>query len=126
MNVRLIARLFSVLCLSEFLLTRVIAFFFSSLVSSQTSKSNFPAFVKFGNENANFEDNAYRYPQQGKRKPHIIIILADDMVSEYLMFLIFLYNTFSRNFREISYKICKVKDKRLKEILLIGINSVGC
>ncbi|XP_076664644.1 arylsulfatase I isoform X2 [Andrena cerasifolii] len=79
MNVRLIARLFSVLCLSEFLLMRVIAFFFSSLGSSQTSKANFPAFVKFRNENANFEDNAYRYPQQGKRRPHIIIILADDM-----------------------------------------------
>lgn len=107
MNVRLIAQLFSVLCLSEFLLMRVIAFFFSSLVSSPTSKANFPAFVKFRKENANFEDNAYRYPQQGKRKPHIIIILADDLVSEYLMFLTqyIIQVAFDITFRNISREI---------------------
>ncbi|XP_053973145.1 arylsulfatase B-like [Hylaeus volcanicus] len=71
MNVTFAAHLLVVLFLSEFLITRVVAFFFSSLVSSPTAKTDLPATVKLKNEALDFGGH--------DRKPHIIVILADDM-----------------------------------------------
>ncbi|CAK9825521.1 Arylsulfatase B [Anthophora retusa] len=79
MIVALIAQLFTVLLFTELMVTSVGAIFFSSLFSSPKVGTNFPQPAKLKDVNVNFEDNANRYPQQNKRKPHIIVILADDM-----------------------------------------------
>lgn len=81
MNVTFVALLLAMLFLSELLVTRVVAFFFSSLVSAPTVKTNLPPSVKFKNEAGDVDENGHHYRQQSNQKPHIIVILADDMVS---------------------------------------------
>lgn len=79
MNVAWITTLSTVVCLLEFLfVANVDGIFFSSLLSSKV-KTNFPTTGKLGNEDAKVEDD---HRQESKEKPHIIIILADDMVSD--------------------------------------------
>ncbi|XP_017798532.1 PREDICTED: arylsulfatase B-like [Habropoda laboriosa] len=79
MIVALVAQLLSVLLLTELMVTSVGAIFFSSLFSAPKVNTNFPSPAKLKDENVNFEDNGNRYRQQNKRKPHIVVILADDM-----------------------------------------------
>ncbi|KZC11351.1 Arylsulfatase B [Dufourea novaeangliae] len=67
MNVTSISQLFAVVILSEFLVTNSAAFFFSSLLSKTTTQRNILSSQKFDDADGN------------KQKPHIIIILADDM-----------------------------------------------
>ncbi|XP_017760255.1 PREDICTED: arylsulfatase B-like [Eufriesea mexicana] len=59
MNVALVAHLFIVLLFFELMVTSVNAIFFSSFLSTSKAKTNFPT--------------------PAKQKPHIIVILADDM-----------------------------------------------
>lgn len=78
MNVALLAHFFVVLFLVELMVTSVDAIFFSSFLSTK-AKTNLPTPVKYNDDN--LEDHAYGDQQQTKQKPHIIVILADDMVS---------------------------------------------
>ncbi|XP_034183230.2 arylsulfatase B isoform X1 [Osmia lignaria lignaria] len=77
MNVAWITTLLTVVFLLEFLLVaNVDGIFFPSLLSSSKVKTNFPTTGKLGNEDAKVEDGNR---QDSKEKPHIVIILADDM-----------------------------------------------
>ncbi|XP_078052451.1 arylsulfatase I isoform X2 [Augochlora pura] len=78
MNVSLVSKLLTLLVLSECLVTSAVAFFFSSFVSKFTTETNIPSTVNLKHGNANIDDdNEFRRSQN--EKPHIIIILADDM-----------------------------------------------
>ncbi|XP_076633117.1 arylsulfatase I [Colletes latitarsis] len=78
MNVAFVTQLLAVSILSEFLVTKVVAFFFSSLLSKPTTNTNLPTSIKFKNEDVDFRDE-YRRRPENNQKPHIIVILADDM-----------------------------------------------
>ncbi|CAL7944498.1 unnamed protein product [Xylocopa violacea] len=78
MNVTLIAQLLIVLFFSELTVINVGAIFFSSLLSSLKAKTNFPATMESNHED-NTKNDANNHHQQTNQKPHIIIILADDM-----------------------------------------------
>ncbi|XP_076302382.1 arylsulfatase I isoform X2 [Lasioglossum baleicum] len=77
MNVSLISKMLTLMILSEFLVTSVVAFFFSSLVSKLTAETNVPSTVKLKSENVDIENDEFGPDRH--RKPHIVIILADDM-----------------------------------------------
>ncbi|XP_076376940.1 arylsulfatase I isoform X2 [Megalopta genalis] len=78
MNVSLVSKLLTLLVLSECLVTSAVAFFFSSFVSKFTAETNVPSTTDLKHGNADIDDdNEFRHGQN--RKPHIVIILADDM-----------------------------------------------
>ncbi|XP_026667849.1 arylsulfatase B-like [Ceratina calcarata] len=73
MNVAMIAQLLIVI----FLMLSVDAIFFSSLFSKSKIKNNFPSSSAKLKYEDNFDEDATLRPS--KRKPHIILIIADDM-----------------------------------------------
>ncbi|XP_076646659.1 arylsulfatase B [Halictus rubicundus] len=77
MNVSLISKMLTLMILSEFLVTSVVAFFFSSFVSKLTAEAGIPSTVKLKSEDASIKNE--KFGRVRDRKPHIVIILADDM-----------------------------------------------
>nr|XP_031848880.1 arylsulfatase B-like [Nomia melanderi] len=78
MTVTFAWKLLILMVLSDLLVTSAVAFFFSSLLSRLTAETSIPLAVKVTDEEFDFDEECRRH-QTKKQKPHIIIILADDM-----------------------------------------------